>query len=257
MAPKRKARTKKKSGAINWSFPTWIPTYDFPEVRLAHRSHVDLSINEFIYLLESGYYHSWEAIIREEQGLTLNARQKEALGKLISFDEDPGDDIYYIDGLARPSRPWYESFRRIAPQILEDPFRTSKIHYAGTCEIWEELAECVDEFADSLSLPEGAASPLEVIPAEMRHRLWLQSCFTWLEGLGQEEEINLDDQPYRIDSFIEDVRRHKDSVKALGLNLDRLLTIVILPARDKPLFVAAMKQKLGLKSTRTRLAAHL
>ena len=48
------------------------------------------------------------------------------------------------------------------------------------------------------------ASHEEVVPAELRHRLWLQDCFDDLSGLGQEEDLTLDDpeQHYRIDEFI-------------------------------------------------------
>src|ERR1019366_1437838 len=47
-----------------------------------------------------------------------------------------------------------------------------------------------------------------------RHKLWLQCCFNELGGLGQEEELTLEDpeEHERVDGFIENLRECKDSV---------------------------------------------
>ena len=107
-----------------------------------------------------------------------------------------------------------------------------------------------------MSLPPGLASYREVVPADLRHKLWLQHCFDMLSGLGQEEELTLanEEQQDRIDWFIGRLRGCKDSVAHFGLTLDSLLTRVILPDQDKPMFIRMMQEKLGLISAGEQIA---
>ena len=77
------------------------------------------------------------------------------------------------------------------------------------------------EHGEGLSLPPGAQSVETVVPAELRHKLWLQFCFDALSGLGQDESLTLEDpeQQYRIEWFIDSLRESKDSVAFLRLTL--------------------------------------
>ncbi len=95
------------------------------------------------------------------------------------------------------------------------------------------------------------------MPAELRHKLWLQVCFDDLSGLGQEPELNLKDQPDRMDDFIDHLRAHKESVQFFALTLDSLLRRLILPDADAPLFVEMVQKRLSLGSVREPIADHL
>ena len=50
--------------------------------------------------------------------------------------------------------------------------------------------------------------------------------------------------------FIDHLREHKESVDHFGLTVESLLDRVILPERDKPIFVARFQDKLGLEPAR-------
>ena len=43
------------------------------------------ALKNVILSFEDGYFATWEAIVREEQGLPLSSKQKEILDDLISF----------------------------------------------------------------------------------------------------------------------------------------------------------------------------
>ena len=157
------------------------------------------------------------------------------------------------------SEPWYVILNKIVPHILVEPFRTADVRYGGHPEGWRNLAECLAKHGDGLSLPPGASSPAEVVPPELRHKLWLQDCFGALSGLGQYQDLTLEneEQQDRIDRFIGLLAEHKDSVQFFNLTLDSLLKRVILPERDKPIFVKMMQEKLGIESTTEQIANHL
>ncbi len=60
-----------------------------------------------------------------------------------------------------------------------------------------------------LPLPEGVETPVDVVPENIYHRLWLQNSFNMLSGIGQEEELTLeneDQKPWRIEGFIDDLK---------------------------------------------------
>ena len=60
-----------------------------------------------------------------------------------------------------------------------------------------------------------------------------------------------------IDWFIKNLRTFKDSVAYFGLTLESLMTKLILPERDQPIFIKMMQEKLGLNSAQEPIAKHL
>jgi hypothetical protein len=238
-----------------------VPTIDFFRHRDV-RSDSDLEwlVNDLIYALERGDFLRWEAVVCRELGLPLTERQRRAIGDLLDFNEDPDEErILYIDGMARPGQLWYEIVRKIAPHLLVEHYRTAEVHYAVTTDGWKELVAALEQHGEGLSLPEGVDRPVEVVPAEMRHKLWLQTCLGHLGGLGQEKELTLQDpeEHDRIEEFIACLREHKETVEYLDLTLEKLLTILILPPQDEPVFVEMMEKELGLNSTKDGIAEHL
>jgi hypothetical protein len=244
-----------------WVFGPDVPTTDFFQHRDV-RSDSDLEwlVNDLIYALERGDFHRWEAVVCQELGLPLTERQRRAVGDLLDLNDDPDEErILFIDGIARPGQLWYEIVRKIAPHLLVAHYRTADVHYAVTTDGWKELVAALEQHGEGLSLPEGVERPVEVVPGELRHKLWLQTCLGHLGGLGQEEELTLRDpeQHYRIEEFIACLREHKGSVVALGLTLERVMTVLILPPQDEPIFVEMMQKELGLVSMQDRIADHL
>jgi hypothetical protein len=77
--------------------------------------------------------------------------------------------------------------------------------------------------------------------------------------LGQDDNLTLEDpeEHYRIERFIDQLRKCKESVAFFGLTLDSLLTRVILPEKDKPLFLKLMQEKLGMNSAHEQIADRL
>jgi hypothetical protein len=243
---------------FKWTFDPNIPTDDFFE---GQRPEDDLgnAVENFIFVMEKNEFLAWEAVVAQEQGLRLTRRQRAALSELLSFNDVEDDEILYINETPRPSEPWYAILNKIVPHLLVEPFRTFDIHDDEQCEGWGGLVRCLNEHADGLSLPPGVSSPVEVVPAELRHKLWLQDCFDTLSGLGQDDDLTLEDpeQHYRIEDFVESLREHKESVQYFDLTLDSLLTRVIVPEKDRPILVQAMQEKLGMKSTADHIAEHL
>ncbi len=66
-----------------------------------------------------------------------------------------------------------------------------------------------------------------------------------------------EEQQDRIDGFIAAMREHGDSVQFFNLTLDSLLERVILPERDRPIFVRMMQEKFGMKTTTEQIADYL
>jgi hypothetical protein len=127
------------------------------------------------------------------------------------------------------------------------------------CDGWHRIMTALNEHGQGLSLPPGVASYREVVPADLRHKLWLQDCFNDLSGLGQDEEMTLADpeERYRIEEFIDHLRECKESVAHFGLTVESLLTRVILPDKDRPIFIRMMQEKIGLGSPQERIADRL
>jgi len=244
-----------------WHFDPDVPTCDLFE-HLNPEDEGDLGevLHEVVFWLEGGYFLRWEAIVSDELGLPLTARQEEALGELLNFSEDSADDrILYIDEIPRPDGLWYEIVRKFASNLLKEPYKTSDSHFDVTYEGWKDLVAALEQHGEDLSLPRSVDRPIEVVPAELRHKLWLQKCFDQLSGLGQDDELTLlnEEQQDRIEWFIRDLREHKESVEFLGLTLEELLKVLVLPPEDEPIFIEMMKEQLGLDSTHDKLAERL
>ena len=256
---KRKAPPKRPA-TFKWEFDPDIPTEDLLEGRdLRPEGDLYEIVDDFLFMMEHGDYLAWEAVVCSEQELPLTKAQEKTLGKLMSFGDDEEDRILYIDEIARPSEPWYETLRKIAPHLVIEPYKTFESLDDVQCEGWGRLTHCLDEHGRDLSLPSGVTTPLDVVPVELRHKLWLQWCFDELGGLGQSETLTLQNEEEHdgIEGFIECLRRYKESVEYFDLTLDTLLTRVVLPDREKPVFVRTMQEKLGMKSTQDRLADYL
>ncbi len=237
-----------------------IPTYDFFEnIDLNNHGELEELVGNFIFKVEQGDFMLWEAVIRDEQGLPLTEKQENALSELISFGDDDDDIILYINGMPRPSKTWYQILEKLATHLLIESFRTDDVHYAVTTEGWPNLVAAIEGKSDDLALPDDVRSPIEVVPAGIRHKLWLQSCFDILIGIGQAEEASLEnnEEQYRIESFIDSLKQCKDSVPFLNLSLEKLLETLLLPPKDEKIFVRMMIDKLGMASAGDHIAEYL
>jgi hypothetical protein len=241
---------------MRWTFAATIPTDDFFEgMPLTDRWHLQGAVEDFVYWLEKDRFLTWEAVVCHEQGLPLTAPQQAALGGLINFGDPDDNQIHYINDLPRPSETWYVILNRLVPHLLIEPFRTFDMHEQVKSDGWHRIMMALEEHGQHLSLPPGVASFREVVPADLRHQLWLQYCFDMLSGLGQSADLVLEEEdPWRVDEFILRLRECKESVAHFGLTLDALLTRVILPERDRPLFIKLMQDKLGLSSVQEPIA---
>lgn len=245
---------------LSWVFDASIPTESFFENRnLEGMWDRQEAVENFIYRLETGRFLMWEAVVCHERNLPLTARQMDAVADLVNFGDPDDDQIHYIDERPRPSEPWYVILNKIVPHLLIEPFRTFDIHEEVRYDGWKQILTALKEHGSDLSLPPGITSYREVVPPDLRHKLWLQTCFTVLGGLGQDEELTLQEpeQHWRIDEFIEVLRQQKESVIHFDLTLESLCTRVILPERDRPIFVTMMQKRLGLKSVQEPLGDRL
>lgn len=239
-----------------------IPAYDyFEDIDLEESWDVDQALTRLINDLKQGTFLQWEAVIRREQGMRITRQHRAAISKLLWFGDrrDAHGPILYIDGVPRPDRLWYEIAQEIVPRILEEPFRTTSGGRWGSYEGWPELIEVLEKHTQGLSLPEGVEDPIDIIPLDLRHRLNLQLCFDALSGLGQEEELTLEneEQRDRLDWFIGCLRDHKESVRYLELTLDNLLAKIVMPPRDEKILVRELMQQLGMTSMQEYLADFL
>ncbi len=256
---KKKPRAEKPS-PMRWEFDPDIPTDDFFGGRpLNELWNLQEAVENFVYMVEKKDFLNWEAVVCLEQDLPLTAPQEAALNALISFSDEPDDRILYINEIARPSEPWYVILNRLAPYLLIEPFRTFDSHEQVKSEGWPRIANALQEYGQALSLPAGVAAHEEVVPADLRHKLWLQYCFDALVGLGQGKDRTLDapDEQWRIDEFTIRLHECKESVAHFGLTLESLLTRVILPERDRPVLIKLMQEKLGLRSAQEPIADRL
>jgi hypothetical protein len=239
-----------------------IPVYDVLEdYDIDTDSGLSGCLYDLMHCLEDGYYLRWEAVVRNELGLPLSKEQEEAFGEILNFtDEDEDEPILHIDEIPRPIEPWYETLRKIVPKLILDPFETYEIYDAIYDEGWPGLVECLDEYAHVLSLPDGITSPIDVFPEDIRHRLWLQSCFSVLGGIGQEEELTLenkDQKPWRIKEFVNTLKEHKNSVLYFNLTIEKLIQMVKLPLKDEKVLVESMLKKLKMKPVSEKLYDYL
>jgi len=272
MGKKQKKKNKKKSTPDNKPVnkppvipPTIhqrdIPVYDmFKYFDIDDTGRLEHCFEEFLELIESGYYLTWDAVIREELGLPLTDAQEKALSNLVSFDEDDFDDeqpVLYIDEVPRPKIPWYETARIICPKMIIEPSRTFDIYFAITHEGWGKFVDCLEEYGENLSLPEGISTPIDVIPVEIRHKLSLQSSFEDLLGLGQEGVLPLESCDYRITGFIEALKECKESVDYFDLTLRTLFEKIVLPPDDEHFLTTEMIKRLHIKDKSDKLSEYL
>jgi hypothetical protein len=249
----------KQPPSLRWCFAPDIPTRDFFEgMSLTEPWNLQEAVECFILWLEKDRFLTWEAVISREQGVPLTARQQHALASLRRSDVPAGDRVLYISDSPRPSQPWYAILNEIAPCLLVEPFQTAEVYDDVKSDGWPRMMTALDAHGEYLTLPSGVTSCAEVVPPEVRHRLWLQYCFDILAGLGQADELFLDeDDPWRVHEFILRLRQNKESVAYFGLTLEALLTRVILPERDRSLFLTLMRERLGLGSDREPIADRL
>ncbi len=239
-----------------YDFGRDVPTYDLLEDKnLDTWSDLEEVFLDFKYSLESGYYLYWEAVIRDEQGLPLTEKQEEILDELINFT-GADEAILYIDEIPRPCEPWYETCRTLASKMLLDTIKSDQCYYEGVLEGWSGLGRSLDLHGRELPLPTNVQTPVEVIPPDVRHRLWLQHCLTVLVGLGQAEDLSLEneDQLHRIDGLLGLLRKHKESAQYLGLTVTELLNLITLPPRDEEILVESLHKVLGIRSMSTRVS---
>ena len=236
-----------------------IPKEDwFEGIDLNSEWDLEETLDNFVHWLKNGEFLTWEAVIRQEEGLPLSRRQEKALSNLLYFGDDEYETIWYINESPRPEQTWSEIARELAPRLLqEEPIVTSEIPTELMCYGWPNLADAIEEHAVHLSLPEGVNTPLDIFPRDLFHRLELQACLDILRGLGQEKELNLADQTWRVPDFVDQLHDSKASVAYLDLTLEKLLTKVIMPPDDERLFVKRMVEELNLTSLQEPLAEKL
>ena len=63
------------------------------------------ALKNFIFLMETGDFRAWEAVLAQEQGLPLTRQQQAALNDLVSFHDSDDDQVLYINEIVRPSQP--------------------------------------------------------------------------------------------------------------------------------------------------------
>jgi hypothetical protein len=248
-----------------------IPVDDF---LASYNFDIEWSLGEcldhLISSIKRKYFHRWEAVVRQEQGLPLTEDQQDLLDELITFyDEDDYEDedeekeaepILYIDEMPRPSEPWYETLNKVLPRLVLTPFKTYETHYEIYHDGWIEIVECLEEHAQGLSLPEGITTPIDAISPNIRHRLWLQHAVNSLSGLGQEEDVTLaneEEESWRMEELIEALKECKESIEYFDLTLEGLFKFVELPPQDEKILVGYMRQELGLQSVEEKLSSVL
>jgi hypothetical protein len=216
------------------------------------------AVESLLWNLERGPYLTWEAVIHEEQDLPLSDAHLERLDQLISFSEDEDDPgVLYIDERARPTEPWYASLRRVAAKLVVERFDTTHAVWDWMDETWPRIVQALEEHAVHLELPPGVGTPLDAVPAEIRHKLSLQSAFISLAGLGEYPSWVDGSGQGHVEDFLEELRDQKESVEHLGLSVERLLETVLLPPAEEPLFVEAVCRELGLTSVTEAIASKL
>ena len=234
-----------------------VPTIDFFEgCDLNDANDLSKVLRKFIDAVKSDYFLHWEIIERKEQGLPLNEIQTKIYAEFAKKISGP---VFYINELARPSRPWYEIAREITPLLLKDPFVTSATYNEVIFEGWLLLGDILETRANELSLPAGVKFPLDIIPPNLIHRLNIQLCLDELYGLGQKEDITLEDEDQlsRIDEFISVARGYKDSFQYLNLTLEKLLRKVVMSPKDEKIFTDVLISQLGINSLQEKLGKYL
>ena len=80
----KKQRPAQQPSVMRWEFDPSIPTDNFFDGGdLKQTWDLQEAVESFIYWLEENRFLTWEAVVCEEQGLPLTAKQKKALGSLL------------------------------------------------------------------------------------------------------------------------------------------------------------------------------
>ncbi|MBC8217453.1 MAG: hypothetical protein H8E73_03215, partial [Planctomycetes bacterium] len=155
------ARTMMRSRLFIFSLSTWLPygLGNKPARTAAPDNH---SIPEHVSLCTTLTAHN---SFDDDDDIDDDDEEEE---------EEEDEPILYIDEIARPNEPWYEIARKVVPLLILEPLRTYNIYDEVYCDRWPRLVECIEKHGHGLSLPEGITSHIDIIPAEIRHRLWIQ-----------------------------------------------------------------------------------
>ena len=240
-----------------------IPYDDFlDDFDLDDEGSIGELLDVLISSIEGDFFLSWEAVERQERKEHLTFAQKVALNELISFgdDDDENDAILYINGLARPTEPWYETVRKVSPRLILEVYDTTRSYFEEYFNGWPQLHEALEKHASKLMLPEGVDSPVDILPEEIQHRLWLQcNVFDVMGGIGQMDELTLEhtDDQYRIDIFMNALIDHKESVAFFDLTLEKMYTMLVIPEKDKKILTEAIMKRFDISSIGTPMMAHL
>ena len=237
-----------------------LPTFDYLEDKdLDDPSDIDQVVADLTLDIEMGYFLKWEAITRWEQRLRLSQAHKDALADIADFDRKQKEPVLYINEMARPCEPWYETVRKILPRLVLEKIDTKKDYYETTWIGWPILSNILVEHGKSLSVPSNVRSPLNVISLQIQHHLWLQYSFSSLAGLGRSDELSLSNEAEqkRIETFIEKLENCKASVTFFKLTLDSLLGMLILPEQDEAILRQELLNRLGLLASNEPLAVYL
>ena len=246
---------------LDWNAPPKAPTRDFlGGFNLEWPWDLEEAVAKFSAAVQQGAFLAWEAAVCVEQGVPVTAAQRAGIERLHRVAADEADEkTPPLRDQPRPGEPWYAILNKIVPHLLVEPLQTAEVYEDVQYDGWFNLATCLQEHGQGLSLPPGIASTLDVVPVDLRHKLWVQACCAELAGLGQADDMTLEneDEQFRVYRFIHRLPTCRESVAFLGLTLDSLLSRVILPARDRPVFVRMMQEKLGVRSPAERLAEYL
>ncbi|MDM8520262.1 hypothetical protein QUF64_09455 [Anaerolineales bacterium HSG6] len=237
-----------------------LPSFDYLEDKdLDDLSDVDQIVADITLDIEMGYFLKWEAITRWEHGQRLSQAHKTALDDIADFSRKQKEPVLYINEMARPCEPWYETVRKVLPRLVLEKIDTTEEYYETTWNGWPVLANTLVEHGQDLSVPSKVRSPLNVISLKIQHHLWLQYSLSVFAGLGTDEELSLtnEEQLPRLENFIELLEKCKASVAFFKLTLDGLLGMLILPEQDEMILRQELLSRLALPSADVRLADYL
>ncbi len=240
---------------IDWNFDPDVPVCDFFEgLDLDDPIGLLLAAERFVDDMETDLFRGWEAVIRREQGLPTTAFLRELADDRTA---DSRSRTLYIDDIARFQEPWYEILRKIAPRMLPETGVTAD--QPGLATLWPRVARAIDEHGHGLSLPEGVSAPLDVLPLDLQHELWLHACLSWLSDIGQTLQSSLRGHaPHeRFSLFLGLLRGHRESVRFLELTLDGLLERLTLREEDRRSLAEMMRRRLELAESSDPLTPRL
>ncbi|MEM0992647.1 MAG: hypothetical protein AAGI49_06395 [Bacteroidota bacterium] len=239
-----------------------IPVDDHFEREPESDFDVEDMIEDFCYRMESNYFLSWEAVEAQERNEELGKHHKKLLSDLISFEDEPSDQIHYIDGMPRPSKKWYEIAVILAKLLEKGRLKTFETYTALISEGWGNLKEAIEFNSDSLSKPKGVETGIDVIPLDLYHRLEIQESMDALLGLGQDDDEDLtlknEDQHYRIEMLVDDLKEKIQSVEHVKLSIETIISDwVEMKKADEDEFKKLMCAYLSLASTEELLVSRL